>query len=311
MNFNILKKYRFWVLFVAALAVIGWYWSTDPDGGAETVARLQWLSWMVVVSGPVYLLRRALMDGARSREAYQTAILTPIGSGMVFIGLCILTGLLFIALAGQARGEDGPPEQSIQYLPVLNGEISDHWPDVSSRAVLAAQTEQETCTSLKSPKCWNPRTELKTDREYGFGLGQLTVTKQFDNFAEARKLHPSMRSWNWSERYDPHRQLRAMVLMDKAGFNRLKTIKDQSERMAMAFSAYNGGMGGVLADRRVCAGVKGCDPGKWFGNVELHSLKAKTAARGYGQSFYQINRGYVRAVMITRRAHYAHWFGEV
>ena len=175
---------------------------------------------------------------------------------------------------------------------------------------MAAQVEQETCASLKSAKCWNPRAELKTSREYGFGLGQLTVTSRFDNFKEARKLDVSLRDWAWADRYDPGRQLRTMVLMDKAGFSRLSFIPDQHERLAMSFAGYNGGVGGVLSDRRVCAATKGCDPNRWFGHVEHTSLKAKTAAQGYGQSFFQINRGYVQNIMVVRRQKYALAMGE-
>lgn len=305
-----LKNHRFWVMWTAAMAVVAWFWITDPDGGAETVARLQWLSWLLVVAGPGYLLRRALMDGARSNEAYKRAMESPVGAGLVFLGLCLLTGLLFLAFAGQARAEL-PPKQAFPHLPALQAEIDSHWPDTPGRAVFGAQVEQETCPSLSSKKCWNPRTELKTEREYGFGLGQLTVTKKFDNFAEARKLHPSLRDWQWQDRFDAARQLRTMVLMDKGAWRRLPFIENSTERLAMMFSAYNGGMGWVLADRRVCAATDGCNPDLWFGHVEAHSLKAKIAAKGYGQSFYQINREYVRNIMITRRQRYAAWFGEV
>ena len=60
---TLVKKHRFWMLWAASLAVLSWYWLTDPDGGAETIARVQWLAWLLVVSGPVYLLRKALMPG--------------------------------------------------------------------------------------------------------------------------------------------------------------------------------------------------------------------------------------------------------
>ena len=307
---KLLREYRFWVLWAAALAVLGWYWLTDPDGGAETIARLQWLVWLLVVAGPVYLLRRALMDGARSKYAFIKAMEHPIGAGLAFLGLCILTAALFLAFAGQARA-GGPPPQALPHLPTLQSEIQEHWPTAPLRAVFAAQVEQETCPSLTNKKCWNPRAELKTDREYGFGLGQLTVTKRFDNFAEARRLDVALRDWQWQDRFDAKRQLRTMVLMDRSGFSRLGFVHDPAERLAMAFAGYNGGMGGVLSDRRVCAGVVGCDPGKWFGNVELHSLKAKKAAKGYGKSFFEINREYVRNIIYTRRPRYAAWFGEV
>jgi hypothetical protein len=297
------KNYRFWVMWMSALAVVGWYFYTDPDSGEETISRLQWLAWILVVAGPVYLVRRALHPEARSADAYQKAMQGSIGAGLVFLGLSILTGLLFLAFAGRA-GASGLPEGAVRFLPLLLHEQQLHWPDMPLVSSLPAQVEQETCASLHSPRCWNPRAELKTSREYGFGLGQLTVTPKFNNFEEARKLDNSLRDWQFSDRYDPVRQLRAMVLMDKSGFNRLSFVPDPVERLAMAYSAYNGGLGGVLADRRLCASVAGCDANRWFGHVEHTSLKAKSAVHGYGQSFFAINRGYVRAIMIVRRQKY-------
>lgn len=306
-----MRNIRLLMMLVVAVTVILWYLLTDPNGGAETLARVQWLAWIFVIAGPVYLLRRAFHSEARSGEAYRKAMENPVGAGLVFLGLSLLTGMLFMAFAGRAAAAN-LPSGAAQYLPVLSSEQMMHWPDVPIRSSLAAQIEQETCPSLKSSKCWNPRAELKTAREYGFGLGQLTVTAKFDNFKEARKLDASLRDWRFEDRYDAVKQIRTMVLMDRAAYTRLASlVQDERERLAMAFSAYNGGLGGVLQDRRLCASIPGCDPGKWFGHVEKTSLKAKTKTAGYGQSFYDINRGYVRAVMIDRRQRYATWFKEV
>jgi len=94
------------------------------------------------------------------------------------------------------------------------------------------------------------------------------------------------------------------VLKDLQGFGLVLGTASPADRLAMAFAAYNGGGGGLASDRRACAGTHGCDPGKWFGNVERTSLKAKAAVPGYGQSFFQINRDYVRNIMIARRVRY-------
>lgn len=306
---SLFSQHRFWVMWFGAAAVIAWYYFTDPDGGAETIARLQWMLWLVVLAGPVYLLRKALMPGD-SKTAFHDAIFGSLPAAIVWLGMCILTGMLFLGFSIHANAAE-LPAGAVKYLPVLLHEQRSHWPDMPQRSSLAAQVEQETCISLKSPRCWNPRTELKTQREYGFGLGQLTVTPRFDNFTEARKLDVSLRDWQFADRYDPARQLRTMVLMDKGGFNRLSFVPDPLQRLAMAYSAYNGGAGGLLADRRLCANVKGCDANRWFGHVERVSLKSKVAAHGYGQSFFQINRGYVRSVMIERRGKYAQAMGDV
>ena len=298
-----LTRCRLWVMWVAAIAVVAWYWLTDPDGGSETIMRLQWLAWLCVAAGPVYLLRRAFHDEARSGEAYRRALESPTGAGLVFLGLALLTGMLFLAFASRATAAELPPG-AVKYLPALAAEQATHWPDAPLRSAIAAQIEQETCPSLKSAKCWNPRTELKTSREYGFGLGQLTVTPKFDNFAEARKLHGSLRDWKFEDRFDAERQLRVVVLMDRAAFNRLPFVGDQRERLAMTFSAYNGGLGGVLQDRRLCAKVTGCDPDRWFGHVETTSGKSRVRWRGYAASAFEINRTHVRNVMIERRPRY-------
>lgn len=305
---DFIKGYRFWMLWAASLAVIVWYLVTDPDGGAETLVRIQWLAWLVVCAGPTYLVRKALMPGD-SKGLLVNAKGGSVSSAIVWLGMAILTGLLFLAFAGQARA-GGWPDKATPYLPVLQAEIESHWPEVPLQSALAGQTEQETCPSLTHKKCWNPRAELKTDREYGVGLGQVTTTKRFDNFAEARKLHPSLRDWSWEDRYDASRQLRTMILMDRAAWRKLSFATNGHERLAMTLAAYNGGLGGVLSDRRVCAAVDGCNPNIWFGHVEHHSLKNKVAAKGYGQSFFQINRAYPKNILGFRKDRYKSFFGE-
>lgn len=202
------------------------------------------------------------------------------------------------------------PANALRYLPVLQQEIETHWPSAFRKSVFGGQIEQETCPSLRSKKCWSPNAELKTDREYGFGLGQITVTAKFDNFKEAKKLHPSMKDWTWENRYDAVYQIRTMVLMDRFNFNKFSWARDDNERMAFSFAAYNGGIGGVLSDRVVCRSSNTCDESRWFENVERTSRKAKVAANGYGKSFFEINREYVRNIMTVRHKKYVTRLGE-
>jgi hypothetical protein len=285
------------------LMVLGWLASTDGFGGQETVVWMQSLLKGVFVLSLAYVSRRILCDGANARELLNASAKHPVGAGLSFLGVCLLTGLLVLAWSGHVRAEDLPPGARM-YGPVLKREMSAHWQGMPLPSALAAQVEQETCPSVKSSLCWNPRTELRTSREYGFGLGQITVTAKFNNFDAAKRLDRSLSDWRWDERFVPDRQLRALVLMNKQCFQRLRYVEDDYERLAMSFSCYNGGLGGVLADQRLCAARKGCAPGVWFGHVELTSRKGKTAVAGYGQSFFEINRSYVRNVMIARRGKY-------
>lgn len=217
-----------------------------------------------------------------------------------------ISSLLFaLALCiGTVQAAETVPANALQHLPTLRGVVEEHWADAPYRSVFAGQVEQETCVSLKHKKCWSPYAELKTEREYGFGLGQITVTKSFDNFQAARKLDSSLKDWQWENRYNAEFQLRTLVLTDRFNFGKFSWASSDYERMAFALAAYNGGVGGVLSDRRVCSALPTCSPGSWFGNVEHTSRKAKVAAKGYGKSFFEINREYVRNILTVRSAKY-------
>lgn len=211
--------------------------------------------------------------------------------------------LLWSACFSPAYGQDLPPKARL-YIPVLLQEITNHWPDVPLRSILGAQVEQETCSSLASKRCWNPKTELKTDREYGFGLGQITVTKKFNVFEEIKALDPSLKVWRWEDRYDPVLQLRAVVLKDRFNFNRFPLSASSLDQLAFGIAAYNGGVGGTLNDIKLCGATPSCDKTRWFAHVESTSLKSRTKWKGYGQSAFDINRGYVRNIFGPRRVKY-------
>lgn len=196
-------------------------------------------------------------------------------------------------------------ERIEQYLPILKQEYVYVWKSpVEKSIIFAGLVEQETCITLKHSKCWNPYAELKTSREYGFGLGQLTVTPKYDNFKEATKLHPSLKNWQFSDRYNATYQLRTMLFMNKNVYDRLNTVTSEKDRYAMMFSAYNGGYGGLISDRKICDRTPGCDRNLWFGHVEKTSLKAKTKVQGYGKSFFEINRAYPKNILEIRAPRY-------
>jgi hypothetical protein len=172
---------------------------------------------------------------------------------------------------------------------------------------MGAQVERETCVSFTHPKCWSPRAELKTSRENGIGFGQVTRAYnadgsiRFDKIAELRSQHKELKDWSWERRYDPRLQMTGLVLMNRSAWARFSPLAASPEdTWSFTLSGYNGGDGGVLKDRMLCAKVPGCDPRRWAGHVELHSAKSRTKWQGYGQSAYDINRGYVKQVM--RRA---------
>lgn len=180
-----------------------------------------------------------------------------------------------------------------------------YWPTMPLPSVLGAQIEQETCPSLTHSKCYSPRAELKTQREYGFGLGQITITPRFNNFETVKRMAPALHDWRWEDRYDPQKQLIALLAMDANEYTGcLPLMMDSFNALACMLARYNGGAGGFLADRRLCSNTQGCDPRKWFGHISEYSTKSKVAASGYGKSFYDVNREYVYNGMFLRRSKY-------
>lgn len=77
----------------------------------------------------------------------------------------------------------------------------------------------------------------------------------------------------------------------------VQTIDDAA---AMMFAGYNGGIGGVLADRKLCQATANCNPNLWWGNVEKTSGKSRVKWQGYGKSAFDINREYPYMIMRVR-----------
>lgn len=206
------------------------------------------------------------------------------------------------------------PAAAHAWLPLLIATQAGLWADAHEPWTMAAQIERETCITLTHARCWSPRAELKTSRENGIGFGQVTRAYnaggsiRFDKQAELRAQHVELRGWTWAERYSPRYQMMGVVLMDRAGWARyVKLMATPADVWAATLSGYNGGDGGVLKDRLMCHKVAGCDPSRWSGHVELHSTKSRVKWQGYGQSAYDINRGYVRQVLQRAPAYRPAW----
>lgn len=201
------------------------------------------------------------------------------------------------------------PKNAKQYLPIFKSELMTIWPAMYQQGYyLTAQVEQETCITLTHSKCWSPHAELKTSREYGFGLGQLTITPKFNNFIVAKRKYENVKDWIWSDRYDPKYQLRTLINMDRSNYNALSMVPYHSQRLLMTFASYNGGLGGVLTERRLCSTKPNCDINYWYQNVELYSNKSRKTSSGYGKSFFSINREYVRNIDQVRSKKYVSYF---
>ena len=182
-------------------------------------------------------------------------------------------------------------------------ELDTYWPLFPYYPLLAGQIEQETCSTLTSKKCWNPKAELKTSREYGFGLAQLTIAYdiqgnvRFNTFEEVKAQFSALKDWQWDERYMVDMQIRSMILKMKFNFDSVSAA-DEMNQLKFAQLAYNGGLGSVWKDQNLCKRTENCDPGIWKGHLEKVSTKSRTPFGGvYGaQSPFSITRDYVNNI---------------
>ena len=305
------KRWRWWAILVLPLAVIALN-SFGPDGWREPLTRLLWLSWTAVAVALTHSARTALFDYAHGRKAWLKALEHPIGAGLAFLGLCVVTAALFFGLVNFARADTPAtlqtvPTEAVELAPLAVTEIERIWPNMPRRSYLGTLIEKESR--------WRTNAQLKTSREEGAGLGQITRAwgaggaLRFDALEEVKSLAPHhLHELSWATVYTrADLGLRAILVKLRDCDTRLQRLGkfERMERVALCDAAYNGGWGGLQQDRKLCALTTGCDPAKWFDHVEHTSGKSRTKWQGYGQSAFDINRAHVRAtVPLAQRLRY-------
>lgn len=204
------------------------------------------------------------------------------------------------------------PPRAFEHLPTVRAQVRDLMPGFASPHYFPALIEHESCVSLTHSRCWSPTSRLRTSREEGAGLGQLTRafredgSVRFDALADARRLDPrGLNELRWDTVYQrPDLQIRVIVLMTRQTYGRLTPLVPQhAPRLAMTDAAYNGGLGGLMNERRACAARPGCDANQWFGHVERTCLKSKAPLYGT-RSACDINRHHVHDVLVVRMPKY-------
>lgn len=304
-----LLRHRSLFLFCgAALALVGSLRS-DPDGGLATLLGGLAIAQGIWAVAAAHWARKALMDYPEAdwRKLFARAGEGSTGAGLALLAAAVVFAALLMVFAPRATAADLPAGFG-KYGPVLRAEQRRIWPAHPDPAALAALIEQESCVSLKSLKCWNPGAKLKTAREEGAGMGQITRAyradgaQRFDTLASLRGQYGAeLGEWSWSNVYTrPDLQLRAIVLMSR---DAAAPFRASPAMLAFGDAGYNGGVGGVQRERRACALTAGCDPGQWFGHVERHCLKSRAALYG-SRSACDINREHVHNVLLVRKAKY-------
>lgn len=309
---------RFRTIFIlgGSLAVLAALFLTDPDGGIATGMVLLGLVTPILALAFAHLARKALFDypEADMQRLFARACESSTGAGLALVAIALVlfgTLTLFGKSAHAADVRSYIPANAATFVPILRLEQRKAWPDHPRPALLAGLVEQESCLSLTHSRCWSPASRLKTSREEGAGLGQITRayradgTQRFDSLEDMRRQYPDLREWSWANVYKrPDLQLRAIVLMNRANYQALEAVTSKDARLAFTNAAYNGGLSGVRSERRACGLKSGCDPQQWFGHVEHTCTKSRAVLYG-NRSACDINRHHVRMVMLVRSAKYA------
>lgn len=209
------------------------------------------------------------------------------------------------------------PKKANSLLPIVKKEAERIHPDFKQSFYYGSLIEHESCLSLTHSRCWSPTSRLKTQREEGAGLGQLTRaynndgTPRFDTLTElANRYNEELKDLSWSNIYQrPDLQIKSIILLHKESYSKLFMIPDPDERLKFSDAAYNGGLSGVDKDRRLCRLTSNCNPIIWTNNVELTCSKSKKILYS-NRSACDINRHHVHDVTIVRLPKYKKWFEE-
>lgn len=282
---------------------------SDPESGLSTLLGGLALAQGIWAIAASHWARKALMPypEADMQRLFRKAGEGSIGAGLALIAIAIIFFAGVMVFAPRAHAAD-LPAGFIKYGAALKVEQIRYWPAHPCPEVLAALVEQESCISLKSRGCWNPTAKLKSEREEGAGMGQITRayradgSQRFDALAGLRSQYGNdLGELSWQNVYArPDLQLRAIVLMSR---DNARAFRAAPSMLAFGDAAYNGGQAGVQKERRACALTQGCDAGQWFGNVELHCLKSRQPLYG-GRNACDINREHVRNVFLVRADKY-------
>lgn len=186
----------------------------------------------------------------------------------------VLGGWLVLATAAPASGVTAAPRVAIPaasylYRFKLEREVTARLGTTDATARIAAQVHQES------------RWRADARSPYAEGMAQFTpATGAWLVKDVCPEIGPH-------DPWDPNWSVRAAVCYD-AWLHARVSGATPCDRWAFTLSAYNGGLGWIARDKQR-ASASGADPARWFGQVELHSARARWAIAE--------NRDYVRRIL--------------
>lgn len=287
---------RTWLLFLVILA--GMLIFGDAAQLAVTVYRLSAVALVLLVSDLMLDCREkwGIFPTLDLDAGITQALSQPLSAAVVFFAAVVfVVSVLFISTANAGALENAQP-----YLPQLSGVIETHWPAMPMRYVAAGQVEQESG--------WREHATLKTSRELGRGLVQMTIAynasgkERFNIYRDAARMK-ALRGWDWQhDPYNVRNQLTFLILQDRSNFGQVRPFfMNDTEAHKGALVCYNAGSGRWL-QRRSHAKLMGIPPDRWDDGLDRAYGKSETAIL-YGRPLWQAVNEYPR-VIFKRAAKY-------
>ena len=128
-----LFRFRNIFLVLGSIAILAYLYVTDPNPGyGRTIVFLGSLATPVIAVFFAHLARKALFDYLDMGQLYKKAKETATGSGLVFLGICIVVFGLLGLFGTQVNAQEVRtvvPQAALQHLPTLKAEQERLWTD--------------------------------------------------------------------------------------------------------------------------------------------------------------------------------------
>ncbi|HBG06308.1 MAG: hypothetical protein A2075_12120 [Geobacteraceae bacterium GWC2_58_44] len=296
--------------FLALFGLTLFFYKGDYE---QFVGAVNILSIVSLVALFGHYVRKTLFPYANLQVAWTQAVMNQnMPAAVVYVAkIAFLFGLIWLAASfitpRAANAASEPSAKAKRYLPVLKTAIDKHWPAAPMRHYIAGQIEQESAG-------WQERAEMKGKengklREYGFGLGQITIaynkdgSERFNNFVAAQRL---FRDWKWEDRFNVKYQLGYAVVTNRGNFRQVsRLMRDDDSRWRASLVAYNAGYGTVL-QRRALAIRSGVPADRWVGGLDQVAMGYEQKLL-YGRPLVKMRNEYPRIICDVRAPKYRRW----
>lgn len=126
-------NFRSMGLGLGSIAVLLYLYLTDPDNGALMPAFLGQLATPILAVWFALVMRKFLMDYVKLEDLYTKLRETSVGSGIGFLGVCVIMYALLGLFGGQVRAAPTDvatyiPKAAHTHMATLRKEQVDYWP---------------------------------------------------------------------------------------------------------------------------------------------------------------------------------------